>query len=1158
MKKRLALVMGVLLLCSLMLFAACGKKKKDPPKETTASYTVEYYLENDSGEYVLSQGHTETLSDTVGNTVRVASPKTIDGYVFESENGKNVTRGTVLADGSLKLKLYYCQDYAGRVTFETDWDEELDVLVGSDTPFAVTVKVDGAPKTEGLTYTATGRAISVEDGVIKATRHGESDVTIGYKNVLRSFHVTAYDKFIATEQDWWDMYEESSNWYKLTADVTLSEDAIYHFRDETADPSNKPLYEGYGINKSLDGGLIDGGGHSLAYTSNRLFHYVSNGAVIRNITLNATDGFYWGAAIAYGCSGSTVENVTLNASWKFPTCSQFAGIWITLGGDAADGGNANGNGGMFGLMEPNCTIKDCTLNLDISQIQSQTRFGAIAFKAEGCTISGNTIVATDGEMPLLRYDHGDTCILENNTVRAIGTASYTVEYYLEGTEGAGDFVKDESKTETVSGSVGEEVTLSPKAIAGYAFDSSNANNVLGGTISDESPLVLKLYYKKSAVTFETETADAFELEKTETKNLAVTVKDGDVSVTEGVTYTSRTPAVATVENGVVTAVAGGTAVIAVEYKGASKEFTVTVWDLVIENETDWWAMFAGATSEATVHTIAGRYKLAQNITLTKSSVEYYGTVVADHGHEQNPVFAGYLDGNNKTIAFTGADGSGYGTSNRLFYQVTGTIENLTYNAGKGFYWGGAIAYYVNDATFRNVTVTATFDRDSTSVVNPALGWITNTVGTGVFGVYLNNATIENCTANVSLTKDATAVFVKGIGYDLVNCTVKNVKVNADAYIQLYGKVTGGTVDDQTTLTVNHTPSEEVVEIATEDDWWNMYRKNGEHIYGNYKLTADITLTKNVCMPEAFGKNSGDECSIYDPHKYNVIFHGTLDGDNHTITYAGTNGSGAGNNRLFYEMNGTMKNLTYNAGTGFYWGSVIAFTVRNGKMENVTVNATIDQATVNQFVANMTLTPNKAGVLYIYGVSAELTNVAVNVELTGAATSAYYVGIGSVCGEGGNNDTFTNVVVRSHTELTLYEGNVTADADTKFQKLEGEVTPSVTEIASEDDWWNMYKAGLTVSGNYKLTADITLTKNSCMPEAFGQADAHTYNVIFTGTLDGNGHTITYVGADGEGTGNNRLFYEMNGTMKNLTYNAGKGFYWGSAIALPFAVQWKTLP
>ena len=73
------------------------------------------------------------------------------------------------------------------------------------------------------------------------------------------------------------------------------------------------------------------------------------------------------------------------------------------------------------------------------------------------------------------------------------------------------------------------------------------------------------------------------------------------------------------------------------------------------------------------------------------------------------------------------------------------------------------------------------------------------------------------------------------------------------------------------------------------------------------------------------------------------------------------------------------------------------------------------------------------------------------------------------------------------------------------------------------------AAMTESGNYTLANDITIT------------GSWTYATAFTGTLDGDGHTITF--ADGA-TVNGGLFKTLNqgATIKNLNIAAGNGVTW----------------
>lgn len=88
------------------------------------SYKAEHYLEQLDGSYVLQQ--TDVLTDEFGKTVNASDVK-FAGFSYDEENTANVTSGTVAADGSLVLKLYYTRntydaawyDYDGTTLLET-------------------------------------------------------------------------------------------------------------------------------------------------------------------------------------------------------------------------------------------------------------------------------------------------------------------------------------------------------------------------------------------------------------------------------------------------------------------------------------------------------------------------------------------------------------------------------------------------------------------------------------------------------------------------------------------------------------------------------------------------------------------------------------------------------------------------------------------------------------------------------------------------------------------------------------------------------------------------------------------------------------------------------------------------------------------------------
>ncbi len=82
---------------------------------TNTKYIVEHYLQNltDNG---YTKQETETKDGTTGATATAAA-KTYTGFMFDEDNASNVKSGTIAADGSLVLKLYYTRN-SYKVTYD--------------------------------------------------------------------------------------------------------------------------------------------------------------------------------------------------------------------------------------------------------------------------------------------------------------------------------------------------------------------------------------------------------------------------------------------------------------------------------------------------------------------------------------------------------------------------------------------------------------------------------------------------------------------------------------------------------------------------------------------------------------------------------------------------------------------------------------------------------------------------------------------------------------------------------------------------------------------------------------------------------------------------------------------------------------------------------
>lgn len=142
---------------------------------TDTTYIVEHYLQDLTGDGYAKQ-ETETKAGTTGATA-TAEAKTYTGFMFDENNASNVKSGTIAADGSLVLKLYYTRNsYTVTYTDGVDGaevfadDEHNNVAYGS----AIPAFKDGTPTRAG--YNFIGWTSSVT-GVTTSSTMPDSDVT---------------------------------------------------------------------------------------------------------------------------------------------------------------------------------------------------------------------------------------------------------------------------------------------------------------------------------------------------------------------------------------------------------------------------------------------------------------------------------------------------------------------------------------------------------------------------------------------------------------------------------------------------------------------------------------------------------------------------------------------------------------------------------------------------------------------------------------------------------------------------------------------------------------------------------------------------------------------------------------------------------------------
>ena len=78
-------------------------------ESTNTAYTVEHYDQNADGSYPNNASHTETLYGTTGAEVTAIGKPSSSHYSEDTGNNNTVKTGTIAANGSLVLKVYYAR-----------------------------------------------------------------------------------------------------------------------------------------------------------------------------------------------------------------------------------------------------------------------------------------------------------------------------------------------------------------------------------------------------------------------------------------------------------------------------------------------------------------------------------------------------------------------------------------------------------------------------------------------------------------------------------------------------------------------------------------------------------------------------------------------------------------------------------------------------------------------------------------------------------------------------------------------------------------------------------------------------------------------------------------------------------------------------------------
>ncbi len=278
------------------------------------------------------------------------------------------------------------------------------------------------------------------------------------------------------------------------------------------------------------------------------------------------------------------------------------------------------------------------------------------------------------------------------------------------------------------------------------------------------------------------------------------------STTKVITWVSYNSAVASVSNGVITAVKEGQTVVTAQAEGKKATCSVTVkrldvWDETIATEEQIANVYDESTATYTVtsasqlawiaqkvntlpyNTFAGKtIKLANDINLNNKN----WTAIGNVNSYPSKTFAGTFDGNGYTIFNLTVNASGANEPSGFFGSIyNATIKNLTIDGAtiNGNHYVGALVAYIGDGanTIENCTVN---NATVTSLPNAGLlGYDNGDKAGALVGYMAGSTTVSHCdVTNCAVTAYRDVGGLVGCANSLcvvTNNSVKNITVTQD-------------------------------------------------------------------------------------------------------------------------------------------------------------------------------------------------------------------------------------------------------------------------------------------------------------------------------------------------------------------------------------------
>ena len=420
--------------------------------EVSSTYKVKYFGEPLEGsDYILLDE--KTISANVGTSVQ-ADLQEFDGFTFNPDHPQNLLSGTVSANGSLELKLYYTRNVY-QVTFDTMGGTEIDpitakykeVITAPTAPTKVGYEFHGwdvefpLEVTKDITVTASWKPALVDYTIkyyVEALEGGYEEMDSVTAKALTGTVLTLTNEKAFTGFTYMEGFEDEVNGLEIASDGS----SVFKF-----------YYSRNSYTVTFD---LDGGSWSLETEVT-----VKYGAVVNAPSENPVKENFnfqgWNKTFPFSMPA---ENVTIVVQWT--ELLTFTVTFDSTGGSSVTAQNV---------------------------IEGQK-----AIKPADPTKQGYTFVAwhtEDGEV----FDF-DTPITENITLYAEwapATVQYTVKHYLQNVDDD-DFTFE--KAETKSALTGSSVTVNSLSFEGFTPTQTDQE----ATVLADGSLVVEFYYTRNSYT----------------------------------------------------------------------------------------------------------------------------------------------------------------------------------------------------------------------------------------------------------------------------------------------------------------------------------------------------------------------------------------------------------------------------------------------------------------------------------------------------------------------------------------------------------------------------------------------------------------------------------------------------------------------------------